>query len=401
MPAHEIAIPYGAYWSTPFSRWQGSLAHLNSIEFAAHVAKGAMARRKIAPEQIDYAVLGTTVPQRHSFYGAPWLMGMIGAAHVSGPTINQACATSARCLAAAAGEIEAGAATAALVVTADRCSNGPMIYYPNPLGPGGAGANENWVLDNFSNDPFARVAMVDTAENCARKWQVGTEEQHDVVLRRQAQYDEALADDAAFQRRYMELPFPVPDARYAKTVATMPGDEGVIRSTPDGLARLRPVRPDGSVTFGGQTHPADGNCGMIVTTPERARELQSQDIPVRVLGFGQARTEKAHMPAATVPAARRALAAAGLDISRIDAVKSHNPFAVNDIVFARETGFPLERMNNFGCSLIWGHPQGPTGLRSIVELIEELAQRGGGYGLFQGCAAGDTAMAVAIRVGKA
>ncbi len=399
MPASDIAIPYGAYWSTPFSRWQGSLSHLNSVEFAAHVAKAAMARRNISPQALDYAVLGTTVPQHHSFYGTPWLTGMIGAPHVAGPTINQACATSVRCLSAAAEEIDAGAATVTLVVTADRCSNGPMIYYPNPLGPGGAGVNENWVLDNFSNDPFAKVAMVDTAENCARKWQITTAEQHEVVLRRQAQYDEALADDAAFMKRYMELPFAVPDARYAKTVKTIAGDEGVVRSTADGLAKLRPVKPDGSVTFGGQTHPADGNCGMIVTTPEKAAEMQSDKIAVRVLGFGQARTEKAHMPAATVPAARKALEAAGIDIRKIDAVKSHNPFAVNDIVFARETGFPLEKMNNYGCSLIWGHPQGPTGMRSIIELIEELALRGGGYGLFQGCAAGDTGMAVVIKVG--
>jgi acetyl-CoA acetyltransferase len=80
-------------------------------------------------------------------------------------------------------------------------------------------------------------------------------------------------------------------------------------------------------------------------------------------------------------------------------VKSHNPFALNDIVFSRETGFPLERMNNYGCSLVWGHPQGPTGLRAIIELIEELALRGGGIGLFHGCAAGDTAMAVVLEIG--
>jgi acetyl-CoA acyltransferase len=55
-------------------------------------------------------------------------------------------------------------------------------------------------------------------------------------------------------------------------------------------------------------------------------------------------------------------------------------------------------MNNFGCSLIWGHPQGPTGLRAVIELIEELALTGGGYGLFTGCAAGDTGMAVVIKV---
>jgi acetyl-CoA acetyltransferase len=55
-------------------------------------------------------------------------------------------------------------------------------------------------------------------------------------------------------------------------------------------------------------------------------------------------------------------------------------------------------MNAFGCSLVYGHPQGPTGVRGIVELIEILKRRGGGIGLFAGCAAGDTGAAVVIEV---
>jgi acetyl-CoA acetyltransferase len=104
------------------------------------------------------------------------------------------------------------------------------------------------------------------------------------------------------------------------------------------------------------------------------------------------------MPEAPAVAARAALANAGIGLDKVDAVKSHNPFAVNDIAFARATGFPLEKMNNYGCSLIWGHPQGPTGTRAIIELIEELAIRGGGIGLFQGCAAGDSGAACLIKV---
>ena len=104
------------------------------------------------------------------------------------------------------------------------------------------------------------------------------------------------------------------------------------------------------------------------------------------------------MPEAPVSAAQRALARADLTLARIDAVKTHNPFAANDIVFAKQTAADLEHMNNYGCSLVWGHPQGPTGTRSIIELIEELVVRGGGYGLFAGCAAGDTAMAVVVAV---
>ncbi len=397
-----IAIPHGAYWCTPFARWQGSLAHLHSLRFAARVARDALAARAIELNAFDYGVLGMTVPQRNSFYGLPWLTGEMGAAHIGGPTIMQACATSARVLVQAAQEVASGAADCALTITADRVSNGPHLYYPNPQGAGGSGESEDWVLGNFDKDPLAGCNMLTTAENCARKWQVSREEQHALVVRRYEQYRAATTPDAdgrTFQSRYMVTPLAVPDQRGKRVVATLHGDEGVHETTAAGLARLTPVMPDGTVSFGAQTHPADGNAGMVVTTPARARDLaRDASIHIELLASGQARTELAYMPAAPIGAAQRALAAAGIGIKDLAAIKSHNPFALNDIIFARETGAPLATMNNYGCSLIWGHPQAPTGMRAIIELIEELVLLGGGYGLFHGCAAGDTAMAVVLRV---
>jgi acetyl-CoA acetyltransferase family protein len=393
-------IPYGAYWSTPFARWQGSFAHLHSLRFAAEVAKLELTRRNIDTARFDYGILGTTIPQTHCFYGLPWLTGLLGADHVGGPTVNQACATSARCLQMAAQEIADDSAGCALVLTADRTSNGPTLVYPNPNNPGGAADSENWVLDNFSRDPYAGVAMVQTAENVAKRYQIDTGEQHDGVLQRHRQYSDAV--ERGFQQRFMTLPCEVPDARFRKTIAVLEGDEGIYPTSADKLATLKPVVEGGSVTLGGQTHPADGNSAMIVATREKARELsRDTGVEIRLLGFGLARTEKAHMPYAPIPAAQKALARAGLTIADIRAVKTHNPFIINDIVFARETGFAFGRMNNNGCSLIWGHPQGPTGLRAIIELIEELVENGGGYGLFSGCAAGDSAMAVIIAVDDA
>jgi acetyl-CoA acetyltransferase family protein len=397
----EAFIPYGGYWCTPFAKWQGSLSHLHSVEFAAHVGKKALAAKNIAFDAFDYGVLGMTVPQQGSFYGLPWLTGMMGAVHVGGPTISQACATGARVIAAAAREVRSGMAGCVLAITTDRVSNGPHLYYPNPEGPGGTGRAEDWVMDNFRHDPFANCDMTQTAENCAAKWKIPTEEQHEVVLRRYEQYLEATRnkDGGSFQQRYMTLPFEVPDARFRKTIATLEGDEGVFETTAAGLAKLRPVKENGTVTFGGQTHPADGAAGMIVTTAEKARELTADDsITISIESFGQARVEKAWMPSAPVPAARNALRAAGLGIREIGAIKAHNPFAVNDIIFAREMDVDVMSMNNYGSSLIWGHPQGPTGMRAIIELIEELVVIGGGYGLFQGCAAGDTAMAAVVKV---
>lgn len=394
-------IPYGCYWSTPFAKWQGSFAGLHSMRFAAHVTKAELRKRDLDPEMIDYGVLGYSVPQTACFYGLPWLAGLIGAHRAAGPSINQACATSVRSLLIAAEEVGSRRSSVALVQCCDRLSNGPHLYYPNPRGPGGTGDTEDWVMDNFTaGDPLTGKAMVLTAENVAGRHGFTTSQQHEVVLMRQAQYDLACKDGHAFQKRYMPLPFEVPDARFAKVAGVLEGDEGLTRSDADGLARLKPVTPGGTVTFGGQTHPADANAAMIVTSRQLARELsRDAHIAVRLAGFGQARVDLAYMPEAPVPAAMAALKEAGLDLSAMDAVKTHNPFAINDLYFAKATGYPIGKMNNFGCSLIYGHPQAPMGLRAVMELIEELALRGGGRGLFTGCAAGDSAMALVVEVG--
>ena len=391
-------IPYGIYWSTPFAKWQGSLANLNALPLAAAVGKQALAARGFDTKQIDLGLLGITNPQKGSFYGLPYVTGMMGIDRVAGPTVQQACATSVRALQMAAQEVVCGSATCSLMIMADRQSNGPVVYYPDPSAPGGYGITENWVPDNMGHDPYAKNTMLQTGENVAARYGIGTAEQHDLKLRRYQQYQEALADDRAFQKRYM-VDAPLSDSRFRKQTGVLAADEGIFPTTAEAMARLKPVKEGGTITFGGQTHPADGNAGAIVTTRERAREASTDKaIEVEVLGFGMARVEPGYMPMAPAPAALNALKAAGLGIAQVDAVKTHNPFAVNDIAFARDTGFAWEKMNNFGSSIVWGHPQAPTGLRAIIEMIEELVLRGGGVGVFTGCAAGDTGYATVLRV---
>lgn len=157
---YKAEIPYGTYWSTPFARWQGAFANLNSLQFAAQILRLELSSRKIPGEAIEYGVLGISVPQKHSFYGMPWVAGMAGLSHVGGPTVMQACATGVRTLLAAAQEIEIGGCQSALAINCDRTSNGPHLYYPNPKGPGGTGVSEDWVMDNFGSDPLGRHAMI-------------------------------------------------------------------------------------------------------------------------------------------------------------------------------------------------------------------------------------------------
>jgi len=397
----QAFIPYGMYWSTPFAKWQGSLAHLNALPLAAQVGKQAMAARGFDLDQVDLAILGLTNPQKGSFYGLPYVTGMMGIDRVAGPTVQQACATSVRALQMAAQEVVCGTARCALLVMADRQSNGPVLYYPDATGTGGYGITEHWVPDNMGHDPYAKNPMLDTGENVARRYGISTAEQHDVKLHRYQQYQQALDNDRAFQKRYM-VDAPLSDSKFRKQTGVLSADEGIFPTTAEGLAKLKPVKPDGTVTFGGQTHPADGNAGAIVTTRDLARSVsKNQGIEIEILSFGMARVEPGYMPMAPAPAALRALEQAGLGIGQVDAIKTHNPFAVNDIALARDTGFAWERMNNYGSSIIWGHPQAPTGMRAIIELIEELVLRGGGVGLFTGCAAGDSGYATVLRVSDA
>jgi acetyl-CoA acetyltransferase family protein len=393
-------IPYGGYYSTPFCRWQGSMQYDNAVSLGAATArKWFLEKRKIDPVIIDYLYFGATVAQNHWFCAHNWAGAILtdDKKFVPGLFVNQACSTSTTILNLAAKDIELGVYEVAYGLMADRCSNGPHTVWSDPLGPGGQPDREDWNMDNFGGTPRHRAAMVETAENVAKEVGITKEECDALVLRRYEQFMQGRANDRAFQRRYM---FPPEVTVSKKKTRLVEEDEGWTPTTAEGLARLKPVRPGGCLSYGAQTFPADGNCGIIVTTRDRARELSTDPkVEVQIVSYGFARVKPMFMPAAPAPAAEMALANAGLKIDAIKAVKTHNPFAVNDIAFARRTGYDLMKMNNYGSSLIYGHPQGPTAGRAVIEMVEELVFLGGGYGLFTGCAAGDTAAAIVIKVG--
>jgi acetyl-CoA acetyltransferase family protein len=389
-------VPYKGYWSSPFCRWQGAFQNEHAIQLGAATAKKFCELRGLSPDVFDGLYLGITIGQPSWFYGAPWFAAMLGNDRISGPTISQACATSATTLGLAAMAVEADMYQNILVATVDRCSNGPHTIWPNPKGPGGEVLSENWMMDNFNKDPYGQQAMIQTAENVAKEHGVTKEESDATALRRYQQYMDSMANDREFQKRYM---IPVEVFVTKKKSVMVDVDEGITPTTAEGLAALKAVIPGGCISFGAQTHPADGNAGLIVTTKDKAAELSADKaVTIQILSYGFARAKKAHMAAAVTPCAEMALQNAGIKVADLAAVKTHNPFAVNDVVMGKLMGIDDKIFNNYGSSLVFGHPQGPTGARCMVELIEELVQKGGGYGLFAGCAAGDTAAAIAFKV---
>jgi acetyl-CoA acetyltransferase family protein len=395
-------IPFKGYYSSPFSRWQGTLQYENAIVLGATTAKRWLESKGWDPTQYEYVVFGNTIGQHHQFYSNSWAAAMMGAPHVSAVTISQACTTSTTCIWTAAMGVENGMYGMVAALMTDRCSNGPHTVWPNPLGPGAEVISENWLMDNFNADPNVGLRMIETAENVAKQGGFTKEQADELALHRYNQYLMALENDREFQKRYM---FPVEIRMSKKKTVTVEADEGIMPSTAEGLAKLKPVVPEGILSFGAQTHPADGNCLVTVCTEEKAKELsEDPSVPVQIVSYGFSREKAGYMAAAPVPAANMALERAGLKITDIKAIKTHNPFIANDLYMSKELGIDPKgtddmSFNNYGSSLVYGHPQGPTAGRNIIEGIEEVAMKGGGYLLWAGCAAGDTGGALIIKVG--
>jgi len=389
-------IPYGGYYSSPFAKWQGTLANEHALILGAATAKRWLLAKGWEPSIFDYTYHGQTVVQHRCFYGSTWINSMIGADYTPGVTIMQACATATTSLNMAAMALETGLHQAPLCFFADRLSNAPHLIWPNPKGPGGEVIHENWNMDNFNGDPINKKPMLVTAENVAKRSGFTKEQADELAICRFEQYQDALKDDRAFQKRYM---FPIEIQLNKKKTITLDADEGIPPTTAEGVKALKAVIPDGIHSFAAQTHPADGNSCILLTTKDKAAKLSvDASKTIQLLSYGYARVEPVHMPAAPVPAAKMALEQAGIKIGDVKVIKTHNPFAANDLYFMQQMGVDMKAMNNYGCSMIWGHPQAPTVARLVIEGIEEAVMKGGGYVLITGCAAGDTGAALVLKV---
>ena len=204
-----VHIPYGMYWST-FARWQGSLSRLHGLRLAAWTAARELARRGIDPAGLDAAVLGYSVPQQARLTACP-VAGMMGAP-IWPARWSRRCATSVRHGHGGRRHHAGPGLDRAGADGRPGLQRAAALPSPDPAGPGGSGVHENRVLDNLSKDPWSGLAMLQTGERVARRH--GTPRPNRTPSRRAATSNtRRLADERAFQRRYMTLPFELPRCR--------------------------------------------------------------------------------------------------------------------------------------------------------------------------------------------
>jgi acetyl-CoA acetyltransferase len=388
----DARIPYGTWGSSYFPAWQTSaLAEVNIGQFAGESMGRIMGLRKVPISALEYLVIGSTIPWHFKFWNAPLVASCMGN-RIPGYHVEQACATGLQAVLLAGAEVQSGAHDAVGVLTFDRTSDSPVGVFPERRAHERTQAIAD-VWDNFGFDPATGNSMIAAAGITARKYKCDREETDDVAFLRYDQYFDAR--DSGFLDRVL-VPLDVLNVA-GRPLGRIDGDYGVRKLTQAGLRAMREL--DTCVTGGGQTHASDGMSTLLVTSKEKAKELSPRpEIDIQFIAKVEARTQPSLMPEAPGMAVMKLLDRVGLTMDDMAVVKNHNPFAVNDVVFSKQTGYDWRNMNKTGCSLVWGHPQGPTLTRVLIEALEEAVDLGGGNVLIFGCAAGDVGIAALFKV---
>jgi len=388
----DARIPYGTWGSSYFPAWQTSaLAEVNIGQFAGEAMNRIMGLRRVPTSELDYLIIGSTIPWHFKFWTAPMVSSCLGR-RIPGFHIEQACATGLQAVAAAAAEVQGGSNDVVGVLTFDRTSDSPVGVFPERRAYRRTETISD-VWDNFGFDPATGNAMIACAGKAARKYKADRREVDDLAFYRYQQYFDAK--DSGFLDRAL-VPLDVLNIQ-GRPLGRIEADLGVRKLTLEGLRAMREL--DTCVTAGTQTHASDGMATLLVTSKEKARELSSRpEIDIQLVAKAEVRTLPSLMPEAPALAVQKLFDQTGLNIDQMAVMKNHNPFAVNDVIFAKVFNCDWHKMNTTGCPLVWGHPQGPTLTRVIIEALEETVDLGGGYALIFGCAAGDVGIAAVLKV---
>jgi acetyl-CoA acetyltransferase len=399
----QAFIPYGAWGGSWFPAWHTSaLAEVDIARFSAETMPYILSKRGISMEQLDYLISGSTIPWLYKFWGSPYLSHSFGK-RLPGFHLEQACATGLQLVIKASAQVQSGSNQAVGVLAFDKTSNSPAGVFPNQ---GTYRRTEviSDIWDNFGYDPSTgqsgfsqakgETSMIACAGRSARKYKLDIKEVNDLSFCRYQQYYDAK--NRGFLKKIL-FDLKILDLR-GKVVGVVDDDFGIRKY--DNIEQFRSERQlDHCVTAGGQTHASDGMFTIIVASKEKARELSlNPDIQIQLIASQEYRTEPGYMPDAPSFAVLKLLDRVGLSMNDITAVYDHNPFAVNDLIFSKLLNYDWRKMNDTGCPMVYGHPQGPTLVRVLAEALELTVSKGGGYVLIFGCAAGDVGISALFKV---
>ena len=386
---------------TPIGRYGGALANSRPDDLAAHVVRAAVERNDLPEDAIEEVFMGCTnqagEDNRNVARMASLLAGL--PVEIPGVTVNRLCASGLEAVSQGARQIMLGDGDLVLAGGVESMTRAPLVMAkPDRSFPRGEGrlydTTIGWRLVNpRMAELYSTEGMGETAENVAERYSVTRSDQDQFALE---SHRRAVA--AAEAGRFDDEIVPVPAPQPKGEPVTVHADEQPRPDTSlEKLAKLRPVfREGGSVTAGNSSGINDGAACLVLATKERAKELGREPL-ARVVSVGAAGVDPAYMGIGPIPATRKALARARLDVEDLDLVELNEAFAAQVLACVRELGIDEEKLNVNGGAIALGHPLGCSGARLAGTLIWELRRRGGRYGLATMCIGVGQGLAMVIE----
>ncbi|MBA2638270.1 MAG: acetyl-CoA C-acetyltransferase [Solirubrobacterales bacterium] len=383
---------------TPVGTFGGQFKDVPATELGVAAVRAALERAGISGDDVDEVLLGCVLqaglgqnPARQAAMGA----GI--PKEVPATTINMLCGSGLKAVAIASQMIRAGDVDTVVAGGMENMTRAPYLVPTARYGArmGSAEMVDSMVYDGLT-DAFNDIHMGITAENLADQYGISREEQDEFAAASQQKAERAI-EQAMFKDEI--VPIEVPDKRATRVVDTdehpRPG------TTAEGLGKLRAAfrRNDGTVTAGNASGVNDGAAAVVVMSARKAHERGLEPLGT-VESYASVGVEPKIMGIGPVPAVRKALEKAGLQLADVDVFELNEAFAAQSLAVIRELGIESDRINRHGGAIALGHPIGASGGRILVTLLHEMKRTGASRGLATLCVGGGQGQAAIIRNGN-
>ena len=375
---------------TPIGKFMGAFGETPAVELGAHAARAALAEAGVKPERVDEVIFGharqagngpNTARQVGKHAGCPDAIPAF--------TVNKACASSLKAVTLAYQAVALGDADIVLAGGIENMTRTPFLLPRMRAGYrlGHAEVEDAMYRDGFLC-PLCGQLMGETAENLAREYKIGRDEQDAYALESQKRCARAsFRDEIA----------PIDLSAKQGTTRLETDEHPRADTTRESLAKLKPVfSKDGTVTPGNACGIADAGAAVVVMSADKARALKTRPL-ARITAMTSAGVDPRVMGIGPVEAVRRLEKKAGLSLDVFDLIELNEAFAVQVLACARDLKLNLERTNVNGGAIALGHPIGATGARIVVTLLHEMRRRDAKRGLATLCVSGGLGMAVAFE----
>ena len=382
---------------TPVGKFQGSLSEFSAPQLGAMVVREAVKRAGVDAAQVDECIMGNVISAGLGQNPARQAAIFGGLSPATGAmTINKVCGSGLKAVALAAQAVQTGNSSIVVAGGMESMTNAPYLL---PQARKGYRLGNAQIVDSMVNDGlwdiYNNYHMGITGENVAEKYGIKREEQDEFALN---SHRKALSAIKECRFKSQIVPVEIPAKKKGEPPVVFERDESPREDTTiEVLRSLKPAfKKDGTVTAGNAPGVNDGAAALVVTSAQRAKELDAKPM-VRIVAQATSGIDPAWVMMAPVDAVRKIWEKTGWKNEDVDLYELNEAFSVQALGVMRELGLDPNKVNVNGGAVAIGHPIGASGARVLVTLIYEMIRRDVHRGIAALCLGGGNAVAMAVE----